>query len=695
MSFINLWKNTSIKIKLMAIYFIVNIAAMTIVFSILIGYEYYSFRNTLIEDLNVQAKIIENNVSAALAFNDKKNAEEILSALRFSPAIQRAEIRLSDGSHFAAYHKATFNPKAHGDISLAQSNWYSLMMSYDIQLNRQVVGKLIIEAGLQGMYLSLFIFVLITMLAGALALAGAFVLSKRLNLTISEPLLALTRLINHLTLEEDFTLRTKVTSKDEIGLLASGLNNMLDHIEKRDAELESELAQRALAEKNLDQLAHYDNVTGLPNRHFFNNYLEDAINQARNANSQLGVIFIDLDNFKIVNDTLGHQAGDSLLKDVAERIQQALNETDIVCRIGGDEFAIIMKDDAEPAQAEIIAKRIIALLLAAFNVHNNNIYVGASIGISFFPSQAAEMSSLLSNADAAMYHAKSLGKNNFQHYHADMEGRIRRRLHMENSLRRAIDADELEIYYQPQVDVYTMQITGFEALLRWNHPKMGMISPAEFIPLAEESGLILPIGDWVMVTACYQAKVWQKTFGEHLRMAVNFSARQLKDDAMVEKVLHALLITEMPANTLDLELTESSLMDNTAASVGKMKELRNAGIHISIDDFGTGFSSLSYLKRFPLSALKIDRSFISDIPEDQDDIAITNAIIALANTLKIEVIAEGVETTEQLEYLRENNCANAQGFLFSKPLSVSNMELFLRSLKQPLQLDLEAAKIQN
>ncbi|HSH72865.1 MAG TPA: EAL domain-containing protein [Methylophilaceae bacterium] len=672
----------------MAIYFILNLVAMIIIFSILLGYEYYSFRKALITNIDVQAKIIESNASAALAFSDEKNAEEILSALRYSPAIQRAEIKLIDGKPFASYQKSTYINSI--DLSNRQSlfNWSSLLLKYNLNISNQPVAHLEIEASLSGLYTSLVIFAAIAAIAGLLALAGAYILSRRLHRSISEPLLALTELTNRITLYQDFTVRSSIASMDEIGRLANGLNKMLSHIEVRDAELEAELSQRLVVERNLDQLAHYDNVTGLPNRHFFNNYLEVAISKARNADNMLGVIFIDLDNFKIVNDTLGHQAGDILLKDVAQRIYHALNESEVICRIGGDEFSIVMDKEASPERAESIAKNIIAALSEAFNLDSNKIYVGASIGISFFPTQASDMSSLLSSADAAMYQAKSMGKNNFQHYQVEMEGRVRRRLNMENSLRRAIEANELEIYYQPQIDVYKMRITGFEALLRWNHPKMGMISPAEFIPLAEESGLILPIGDWVMVTACYQAKVWQKAFGKDLRMAVNFSAKQLKDDAMVDKVLHALLITDLEPHTLDIELTESSLMENSEASVAKMAELRRSGIHISIDDFGTGFSSLSYLKRFPLSALKIDRSFICDIPGDQDDIAITNAIIALANTLKIEVIAEGVETHAQLEYLRNSNCGNAQGFLFSRPLPVNEMESLLKSLKHPLQFDL-------
>jgi len=684
-----LGEDATIKTRLMAIYFVVNLLSMAIIFFIIVAYDYYSFRNSLVQNINIQANIIETNMASALSSNNRQKAEAILSALQFSSQIDRAEILLADGRRFAQYSKD--GSPSHDD-AYTRKDWRHIVLKHPIVLDNKVIATLLIHASLNRLYVSLLLFALITALAGILALSGAYILSRRISFGISQPLQDLTQLMRQIIHSQDFTVRSKITSDNEIGLLAGGLNDMLEHIEKRDAALASELEQRKAVEQSLDQLAHYDNVTQLPNRHFFNTYLQAAIDQAEGSNLVLGVMFIDLDNFKIVNDTLGHQSGDLLLKEASQRIQQTLGEHEKIFRIGGDEFAIVIKNthalDHAVAQAEAVAKEVIRVLHLAFDLHNNEIYVGASIGISFFPTQASDLSSLLSNADAAMYHAKSLGKNNFQHYHVDMEGRIRRRLNMENSLRRAIDADELELYYQLQVEVDTLRIVGFEALLRWHHPKMGTITPSEFIPLAEESGLILQIGGWVMVTACYQVQRWQKVLGPDVRIAVNFTARQLKDEAMVEKVLHALAITGLPAHTLDLELTESSLMDNSDLSIGKMNELRRCGINISIDDFGTGFSSLSYLKRFPLNALKIDRSFISDIPGDEDDVAITNAIIALANTLKIEVVAEGVETREQLDYLRENNCRLAQGNFLSIPLPARKMEDFLYSLEKPMHLNL-------
>lgn len=684
----NMLKGLSIKSKMMAIYMIVNLTAMTIVFINLLSFEFYSNQHAIEEHVQIQAKIAEQAIAETMvaATPDTNAIKHALGFFTFSTNIMHADIYDAHGQLLCSYYANSDSQQESQINHPLTSNLTTHVTRYPIHWSKQQVGEMVIYTSLNSMYMHILLFSGIAVMAGLLALLGAYVLEKKLNLSFTEPLLTLNSLINRITHEKNFNIRSQLKSSDEIGTLASGLNNLLEIIQKRDAELATELTNRKLVEKRLDQLAHYDNVSNLPNRHYFNDHLERAILDANKANSLLCVMFIDLDNFKIVNDTLGHLAGDQLLKEAARRIMHTLKPEDVACRIGGDEFAIVLSNLNATSEADPVAQGVISNLNQVFIIQNNEIYVGASIGISFYPSYAHDVSSLLSSADAAMYHAKSLGKNNYQHYHTDMEGKIRRRLNMENSLRRAIEGDELEVYYQPQVDVHTLEIQGFEALIRWNHPKMGMISPTEFIPIAEESGQIRLIGEWVLQTACYQTQQWQKRYGREFKIAVNFSARQLRDEEMVEKILQALLITNLPPHTLDIELTESSLMDQSDTPVAKMRELRSAGIHISIDDFGTGFSSLSYLKRFPLSALKIDRSFINDIPHDEDDVAITNAIIALANTLKIDVIAEGVETIDQLNFLRQSCNGQAQGYLFSPPLTANKMEAFLDHLETPLKI---------
>lgn len=678
---------STIKHKMMTIYFVVNLSAMAIVFASVMLYEYYSFRYNLQQQALFQAENIANRVAEPLKLRQYEELSNTMFYLDLFPEILEVSILQPDQSLVASYQKKNLKSSSR----LTRSNikhWNRYIIRHPITADGEIIGMLTLTTSLNALYIHLSWFGLIAAIAGVLALAGAYFLEKKLNLNLHDPLMRVNQLMREVIEQQDFSKRTKIDSNDEIGTLAKGLNDLIGMIEKRDHALTNALDKRIDAEKTLDKLAHYDNVTGLPNRHFFTGYLHEKLELSKANGLNLGIMFIDLDNFKIVNDTLGHLAGDQLLREASARIADVTPQYGKACRIGGDEFAIVLCDVQHIEEIDNIGKMLIEKLNQAFFIHNNEIFIGASIGISLFPKDANEFSSLLSSADAAMYHAKSLGKNNFQYYHPDMEGKIRRRLHMENSLRKAIEADELEVFYQPQVNIHTLEIQGFEALLRWNNPQMGVISPLEFIPIAEECGLIIPIGDWVLQTACYQTRIWQKTYRKNFRISVNFSAQQLQSDQMIEKILDALLTTGLPPNTLDIEITESSLMDKSEVSVQKMLELRSAGMHISIDDFGTGFSSLSYLKRFPLSALKIDRSFINDIPRDEDDVAITNAIIALSNTLGIEVIAEGVETREQLEYLRKNCKGQAQGYLFSPPISATAMEKLLQSLDASLQLHL-------
>ncbi len=673
-------KHASIKNKLVMMHFIVTTTALTLVFLIMLVYIFFTFRQRMMDGMNVQASIIGNSSAAALQFGDAKAAREILAALDASRNTRIAVLYTADGRALADYRSARdMNrpvppmPEHPGQWA----DWNVLTLAYDIRLNNQDIGRLYIEASPARLYHGLLLFALVTLIAGTLALTVARLLLKPLNRSITRPLYSLAKLMQQVSSEKNYTVRSSLNADDEIGALARGFNEMLAQIQRRDSELEAELAQRELAETQLEHLAHYDNVTHLPNRNFFNTHLLAAIDNALRSHTQTCLMFVDLDNFKIVNDTLGHHTGDLLLKEAAQRLCGIVKASGLVCRIGGDEFAIVLTNLHYPEEAEIIAEKAINALGQTFHLENNEIFVGASVGISLCPTHATDMASLLRNADTAMYHAKALGKNNYQHYSDDMEGRARRRFNMESSLRRALEAQELVVHYQPQVDVQSGRIVGFEALLRWQHPKMGMISPVEFIPLAEDTGLILPIGEWVLQTACHQARAWQDAFGGNFVMSVNLSGRQLKENNIIDKILHIVAVTGLPPHLLDLELTESTLMDKSDSTIGKMSALRQAGIQISIDDFGTGYSSMSYLKRFPISTLKIDRSFINDVPADSDDVAITQAIIAMAGTLKLDVIAEGVETQEQLEFLRRNGCHKAQGFLFSRALPAADAERLL------------------
>jgi len=426
--------------------------------------------------------------------------------------------------------------------------------------------------------------------------------------------------------------------------------------------------ERQRAQDRIHHMAHYDELTGLPNRHLLAQRLERAMAQAERNNRCVSVAFIDLDNFKLINDSLGHSAGDDLLKTVAERISQSVRAEDTVVRLGGDEFVIVLPDQAEGSDAvEATLQRIVAEIAHPLRLGEREVQISCSVGVAMFPSDGRDTSTLLMNADAAMYRAKDLGRNNLQFYRSEMNASSRERLSLEEGLRHAIARGELFLLYQPQVDLRSGRVCGVEALLRWNHPVHGLISPVTFIPLAEESGLIVPIGDWVLRSACTQAKAWQDAGLRHIVMSVNVSPRQFRDKHWLSSVQSTLRQCGLRPEYLELELTESMIMHNIAEAARTMQQLRAMGVRLAIDDFGTGHSSLSALKTFPLQRLKIDRAFVRDITEDEQDRAIVMAVIELAHRLGLEVIAEGVETDGQLQFLCHNGCDQMQGYLFSKP----------------------------
>ena len=425
---------------------------------------------------------------------------------------------------------------------------------------------------------------------------------------------------------------------------------------------------RKQAEERIRHLAHYDELTGLANRNMFSECLNHALAQARRNDKPLAILFIDLDRFKNINDTLGHEAGDRVLKEVAERLLGCLRASDTVGRLGGDEFVVLLEELPQPLHVAAVAQKILAAVAKPYMLEAQEFHLTASIGISTYPADSDNMQSLLKNADIAMYRAKEQGKNNYQYYSAQMYVHSLERLELDSDLRRALERKEFLLHYQPRIDIVSGRITGMEALVRWQHPTKGLIPPMQFIPLAEETGLIVPIGEWVLKTACARNKSWQEQGLPPLRIAVNLSARQFAHENLLQDVSRVLDETGLNPAALEFEITESMVMHNPEHAVNLLTRLKAMGIHLAIDDFGTGYSSLSYLKRFPLDSVKIDRSFIRDLPRDADDAAITRAIIAMAHSLRLEVIAEGVETEEQLHFLRDHGCDEMQGYYFSEPV---------------------------
>jgi len=487
--------------------------------------------------------------------------------------------------------------------------------------------------------------------------------------------------------------RVDASGDDEIASVATKINSMMDIIQASHSELEQrveqrthelkettvqlkqEITERRFIEKelmnhkeHLVQLAHYDNLTALPNRVFFNEILNKALSHATRQCKELAVLFVDLDRFKNINDALGHSTGDLVLREIANRFGTALRAGDILARLGGDEFIILLNDIQHPKFASQVAEKLLQACAKPVKIHAHEFFITASIGICIFPHDGSSLEDLQKNADMAMYKAKRLGGGIFRYFTKEMNIEAHQHIQLESALRKAINNDEFTLYYQPKLNLEDGTITGVEALIRWNHSELGIISPSKFIPLAEETGLIMQIGEWVLRQACKTTKSWQEQGYKPISVAVNLSPKQFRHQDIAKLVANVLATTGLEPKYLELEITETTIMDNVEAAINILSDIKSMGIEISVDDFGTGYTSISYLKQFPINTLKIDQSFIKGIPHNQNDLAITSAVIAMAHNLGIKVVAEGVETMEQLQYLADHQCDMIQGYYISSPL---------------------------
>jgi diguanylate cyclase (GGDEF)-like protein len=449
--------------------------------------------------------------------------------------------------------------------------------------------------------------------------------------------------------------------------------------------------EKTRADERIEYLASHDSLTNLPNREMFNGMLRRAIDAAERYQRRFAVLFIDLDRFKVINDSLGHDAGDMLLVEIGGRLRRALRSSDGVARLGGDEFVVILEEATERYHVERIAGELLSVLSQPMQLSGHECHTTASIGIAMYPSDGTDIQTLTKNADMAMYLAKEDGKNGFRFFNKEAKAQSIERLTMESALRRALERGQLSLHYQPKIDMASGQITGVEALSRWNHPELGAVSPAQFIPLAEETGLIVPIGRWVLSEACAQNMAWQRRGLRPVTMAVNLSPRQFADAHLLHDIDEALLASGMSPVLLQLEVTESMVMRNVSRAIKVLDAIQSRGIRLAIDDFGTGYSSMSLMKQFPIDTIKIDRSFVRDLPVDSEDQAIAQAIISMGKALGMTVIAEGVETPDQEAFLRNHACDEMQGFLFSKPLPAKQLADLLRAeprhASPPLQPD--------
>lgn len=493
--------------------------------------------------------------------------------------------------------------------------------------------------------------------------------------------------------KNELSRRVSEEGNDELSSVAHQINTMMGIIEashlklehrvtertqelqQTNVQLQQEIAERKSVEKeliihkeHLVRLAHYDNLTSLPNRVFFNEMLTKTLSQAKRHKKSFAILFVDLDRFKNINDALGHPTGDLVLKEIATRFSTVLRAGDVLARLGGDEFIILLNDINHPKFASPVAEKILALCAEPIAVSSHEFFITTSIGICTYPDDGESLEDLLKNADMAMYKAKRSGGGIFHYYTHEMDLEAHEHIKLEASLRKALTNNEFVLYYQPKLNLKDGMITGVEALIRWENPEIGLVSPAKFIPLAEETGLIMQIGDWALREACKTNKSWQNQGYRPISMAVNLSAKQFRHQDIANVVSNILKETELDPQYLELEITETAVMDDVEKAITKLNDIQQMGVKISIDDFGTGYTSISYLKQFPVGVIKIDQSFIKGLPQSQNDCAITSAVIALAHSLDIKVVAEGVETPEQLEFLADQGCDMVQGYYLSRPL---------------------------
>jgi diguanylate cyclase (GGDEF)-like protein len=595
---------------------IAAVAALLIAGCILIVYQFLSLRQALTEEAEVQSAIVADNISAPLMFRDRDVATEMLRAFRTAPILKSVTVYDQRGMSFADYHDPESAAGGNLTSRIDSSRFGYVLVRHPVTYRGTELGEvaLVISTARIRVGMLRYVALLLTASLGSLLVVALVVRKSK--------------------------------------------------------------ARMIKAERELDYFAHTDPVTELPNRRASYKSLETAI-ERRCETSRLALLLIDLDNFKTVNDTAGHGAGDDLLRQVAGVLRSVVRGSDFVGRIGGDEFVVIAAPVADRAGAEAVARKITEALRVPFLVEGLEVFATASVGVCVYPDDADSMSELVSKADMALYNAKDMGRNQYSGFHPDMTTLTQRRAQLERDLRKSMEQGALQVYYQPQYSCASETIVGVEALLRWPHPDHGMVPPSEFIPIAEESGLIVELGRWVLERACDDAVAWTLRTGAELSVAVNVSARQLREKDFIHVIERTLLNTGMPPERLELELTESLLMDDMKSAVAFMHAARAIGVRISIDDFGTGYSSLLYLQTFPLNQLKIDRSFVQLLPSAGFTIA--SAVISLAHGFNLSVVAEGVENREQMEWLQRAGCDYMQGYLLGRPMPAAQLLALLRA----------------
>jgi diguanylate cyclase (GGDEF)-like protein len=671
----------SIKAKLLSIIGIVSTLTMFLLFSTLIYTQRTFLRKSLLKQVTIIANDISGNLAAALIFDDRQAISEALDNFSKKEQILLIQIKAKTGETFTHYGKADtphMYPVTPIRTLLRQGHVFgeTLEIGIPLQHKNQALGTLYIQADLSDISQTLIRYATF----GLLGLMGSsmlgFLLAIKLQKIISKPVEQLATAMNSVSQDKDYSRRIANNRIDEMGVLIENFNNMLTQIQHRDHELSDQ-------RKHLDHLAHHDCLTGLPNRLLFRDRLSHALSRGQRSGNKVGLLFLDLDRFKNINDTLGHDIGDIVLQLVTRRLKDQIRNEDTLARLGGDEFVLVAEEIRDARSLSLLADKILHAMTEPFTINDQDLFITTSIGISVYPEDGDTVENLMKCADVAMYRSKEIGRNTYRFFTNGMNEQVEETLFLENSMRKALQNGEFILYYQPQIDLFSNTVHGMEALLRWQHPTLGLIPPGKFISVAEESGLILPIGRWVLSTACRQAKEWQESGLPPCKVAVNISPKQFCQADLCEMVSQALTEAELAPECLEIEITETAIMLDMAKAIQTMKNLVALGISLSIDDFGTGYSSLSCLENFPINNLKIDRSFISKVNRSEENGALAEGIIALANTLKLGVIAEGVETEYQKIFLKKRGCQIGQGYYLSYPIPAEDCQEYLKDRNLP------------
>lgn len=639
-----------------------------------IAYTIFSFSRESRERLGTLSDMIGADVGAALEFGDGLAVTKSLEALRGDPTIRQLFVLDENGHIRAYYHHVDYVVPTDLQQQLIATRTEAEELTFDlcpivekpIMRDGSRLGTILIEQDDHVINDKIVASTGISAVILIFSLGFSYLLANRFQRVITDPVAAMATTMQEVSCTKDYSQRVAVSGTDEMDRLAERFNEMLSEIEQRDADL-------LLRQEQLNHLANFDVLTGLANRTLFNDRLEQALYRAVRTGEQMAVLFIDLDNFKMINDTHGHRTGDQLLLEAAARLTIGTRVDDTLARLGGDEFIVFLHNVKTSENAVMVAQKHIERLFQPYMIDGKRLFVSASVGVSLFPEHGATAETLIKNADSAMYLAKEKGQNSVELFTDALHQKLSEKLGLSNDLHRALEQGEFELYYQPRINLARNSWASVEALIRWNHPELGMVPPGKFISVAEQTGMILPIGEWVIREACRQLHQWHRQGFNLPRISFNVSPLQLQRQDLIGIVKDAVTSNNLCTQAIELELVESALVDNLGRSIGILKDLQEIGIKISIDDFGTGYSSLSYLRTLPVDILKIDRSFLVNVHQSEADGQILAAIIAMSRSLGLEVVAEGVECAEQEQILKDHNCQEAQGYYFARPMPADKL----------------------